>query len=169
MPAARRCCASARCARWSRESRRCCPTASIHDGLAALKKDNRGYDLNQLLIGAEGTLGVVTAATLRLVPAIVARAVAWVGVAEPGRRAGAAAPAARRRPIAIESFEIMPGDSLALVLAHIPGTRAPLAGEHPWHVLIEAVIDRSGGRAAGRAARAAARARRSTTGWSPMR
>ena len=59
------------------------PDGSIYDGLAALKKDNRGYDLNQLLIGAEGTLGVITAATLRLVPAIVARAVAWVGLADP--------------------------------------------------------------------------------------
>src|SRR5690606_23172151 len=59
------------------------PDGSIHDGLAALKKDNRGYDLNQLLIGAEGTLGVVTAAALRLAPAIHARGVAWAGVASP--------------------------------------------------------------------------------------
>ena len=115
------------------------PDGSVHDGLAALKKDNRGYDLNQLLIGAEGTLGVVTAATLRLVPAIVSRAVAWAGLADP-----AAALALLRRLEAgtnrIESFEIVPGNTLALVLKHIPGTRAPLADEHPWHVLIEATI-----------------------------
>jgi FAD/FMN-containing dehydrogenase len=114
------------------------PDGSIHDGLAALKKDNRGYDLDQLLIGAEGTLGVITAAALKLVPAIVARAVAWVGVDDP-----AAALRLLRRmqgeTDAIESFEIIPGDSLALVLEHIPGTRAPLAGAHRWHVLIEAV------------------------------
>jgi FAD/FMN-containing dehydrogenase len=113
------------------------PDGSVHDGLAALKKDNRGYDLNQLLIGAEGTLGVITAATLRLVPAIVARAVAWVGLADPAR-----ALALLRRLEAgtdrIESFEIVPNTTLELVLKHIPGTRAPLAGEHPWHVLIEA-------------------------------
>ena len=114
------------------------PDGSIHDGLAALKKDNRGYDLDQLLIGAEGTLGVVTAAALRLAPAIAARGVAWAGLASPGdalallRRMQAATDA-------IESFEIVPGDSLGLVLEHIPGTRAPLAGSHPWHVLIEAV------------------------------
>ncbi|QNA84957.1 FAD-binding oxidoreductase [Sphingomonas sp. So64.6b] len=114
------------------------PDGSIHDGLAALKKDNRGYDLDQLLIGAEGTLGVITAATLRLVPAIAARAVAWVGVASPEvalnllRRLEAATQA-------VESFEIIPADSLNLVLHHIPGTRAPLDGNHPWHVLIEAV------------------------------
>ncbi|MGN6269543.1 MAG: FAD-binding oxidoreductase [Sphingomonas sp.] len=114
------------------------PDGSIHDGLSALKKDNRGYDLDQLLIGAEGTLGVVTAATLRLAPAIAARGVAWVGLASPQdaltllRRMQAATDA-------IESFEIIPGDSLGLVIEHIPGTRRPLASPFPWHVLIEAV------------------------------
>lgn len=114
------------------------PDGSIHHGLAALKKDNRGYDLNQLLIGAEGTIGVITAASLKLVPAIVARGVAWAGVESPA----AALQLLRRMEAAthsIESFEIIPGDTLALVLGHIPGTRAPLTGGHPWHVLIEAV------------------------------
>ena len=114
------------------------PDGSIHDGLAALKKDNRGYDLNQLLIGAEGTLGIVTAASLKLAPAIAARGVAWAGVASPED----ALALLRRMEAAtdtIESFEIIPGDSLGLVIEHIPGTRAPLAGAHPWHVLIEAV------------------------------
>ena len=114
------------------------PDGSVHDGLAALKKDNRGYDLDQLLIGAEGTLGIVTAATLRLAPAVAARAVAWVGLASP-----AAALALLRRmeaaTDAVESFEIVPQQSLDLVLRHVPGTRAPIAGTHPWHVLIEAV------------------------------
>lgn len=113
------------------------PDGMIHDGLAALKKDNRGYDLTQLLIGAEGTLGIVTAASLRLVPAVVARAAGWVGVAAPAdalallRRLEAATGA-------IESFEILPADALAAVLRHVPGTRAPLAGTHAWHVLVEA-------------------------------
>ena len=114
------------------------PDGSVHDGLAALKKDNRGYDLNQLLIGAEGTLGIVTAATLRLVPAIGARAVAWAGVDSPHAALDllrAMAPGAE----AIESFELIPLHSLDAVLTHIPGTRAPLDGSHPWHVLIEAV------------------------------
>ena len=60
------------------------PDGSVHNGLAALKKDNRGYSLDQLLIGAEGTLGVVTAVALRLVPAVASRAVAWAG--SPSRR-----------------------------------------------------------------------------------
>src|SRR3546814_5102580 len=54
------------------------PDGSVFDGLAPLKKDNRGYDLKQLLCGAEGTLGIVTAACLRLVPAAAARATAWI-------------------------------------------------------------------------------------------
>jgi FAD/FMN-containing dehydrogenase len=118
------------------------PDGAIHDGLAALKKDNRGYDLSQLLIGAEGTLGVVTAAALKLAPAIVARGVAWAGLASPSdaltllRRMQAATQA-------IESFEIIPGDSLDLVIAHIPGTRMPLADRHAWHVLIEVVANDS--------------------------
>ena len=115
------------------------PDGSVHDGLAPLKKDNRGYDLTQLLIGAEGTLGVVTAATLRLAPAIVDRAVAWVGVASPDAAAALLARLQARMGAALESFEILPAESLAAVLAHIPGTRAPIATPAAWHVLVEAV------------------------------
>ena len=110
---------------------------SVHHGLAALPKDNRGYNLDQLLIGAEGTLGVVTAAALRLVPAVAARGVAWVGLASP-EAALALLRRAQARTDRIESFEILPAESLAAVLAHLPDSRAPLAGAHPWHVLIEA-------------------------------
>lgn len=120
------------------------PDGSIHDGLAALKKDNRGYELTQLLVGAEGTLGVITAATLRLVPAISARTVAWAGVASPED----ALAVLRRMEAAtdmIESFEIIPDHSLGLVLSHVPGARAPLNDSHPWHILIEAVASGEGG------------------------
>jgi FAD/FMN-containing dehydrogenase len=110
---------------------------SVHNGLSGLKKDNRGYSLDQLLIGAEGTLGVVTAVALRLVPAIAARAVAWTGVDSPAK----ALELLRfldARTASIEGFELVPQDSLDLVLKHIPNTRAPLSGEHKWHALIEA-------------------------------
>jgi FAD/FMN-containing dehydrogenase len=113
------------------------PDGSVHDGLSALKKDNRGYSLDQLLIGAEGTLGVVTAVALRLVPAVASRAVAWAGVASPAD-ALALLRFLEARTASIEGFELVPKDSLELVLRHIPGTRDPLAGTHPWHVLIEA-------------------------------
>jgi FAD/FMN-containing dehydrogenase len=113
------------------------PDGSLHDGLAALKKDNRGYDLNQLLIGAEGTIGVITAATLRLVPAILDRAVAWVGLADP-ERALALLRRLQAGTQAVESFEIVPQSFLNAVVAHVPATRPPLVGDHRWHVLIEA-------------------------------
>jgi FAD/FMN-containing dehydrogenase len=113
------------------------PDGTIHSGLSGLKKDNRGYSLDQLLIGAEGTLGIVTAAALKLVPAATARAVAWVGVASPQ----AALKLLRSLDTGtrqIEGFELVPADSLALVLKHVPGTRSPLESDSRWHVLIEA-------------------------------
>ena len=113
------------------------PDGSIHDGLSALKKDNRGYSLDQLLIGAEGTLGVVTAVALRLVPAVAARAVAWTGVDSPAK-ALELLRFLEARTTSIEGFELVPDNSLQLVLKHIPGTRAPLAGQHAWNALIEA-------------------------------
>jgi FAD/FMN-containing dehydrogenase len=113
------------------------PDGSIHSGLSGLKKDNRGYSLDQLLIGAEGTIGIVTAVALRLVPAIAARAVAWAGVESPARALDLLR-FLEARTNSIEGFELVPQDSLQLVLKHVPGTRAPLSGEHPWHVLIEA-------------------------------
>jgi FAD/FMN-containing dehydrogenase len=109
----------------------------VHNGLSALKKDNRGYSLDQLLIGAEGTLGVVTAVALRLVPAVASRAVAWAGVASPAD-ALTLLRFLEARTNTVEGFELVPKDSLELVLRHIPGTRSPLSGEHPWHVLVEA-------------------------------
>lgn len=120
------------------------PDGTIFAGLDPLKKDNRGYDIRHLLIGAEGTLGVVTAASLRLVPAIVDRAVGWIGVESPHQALALLRRLEARAADALEGFEIVRADSLALVLKHVPGTRAPLAGEHPWHVLIE--IDRSDSR-----------------------
>ena len=115
------------------------PDGSLFDGLTPLKKDNRGYDLRQLLIGAEGTLGVVTAASLRLVPAIGERAVAWVGLDEAPRAMALLRHLEATMGEAIESFELVPRSALDLVLEHVPGTRPPLAVPARWNVLIEAV------------------------------
>lgn len=115
------------------------PDGSMLRGLAPLRKDNRGYDLKQLLIGGEGTLGLVTAATLKLVPAIGERAVAWVGFRDPEQALALLRRLEDRLGEAIESFELVPAEGLALVLRHIPNTRAPLGQAWPWNVLIEAV------------------------------
>jgi FAD/FMN-containing dehydrogenase len=113
------------------------PDGSIHSGLSGLKKDNRGYSLDQLLIGAEGTLGVITAVALRLVPAIASRAVAWAGVDSPAE-ALELLRFLEARTTAVEGFELVPQDSLDLVLKHVPNTRPPLSGTHAWHALVEA-------------------------------
>lgn len=115
------------------------PDGSLYEGLAALKKDNRGYDLTQLLIAAEGTLGVITAASLHLVPDVIDRAVAWVGVESPDQALELLRSMEAASGDAIESFELIPASSLRLVLKHIADTRAPLETPHPWHVLIEYV------------------------------
>ena len=118
------------------------PSGERFDGLAPLRKDNRGYDLKQLLIGGEGTLGIVTAAALKLVPAIGARAVAWVGLANPTAALALLRQLEEAGGDAIEAFELVPAEALALVLAHVPGTRTPLTGAHRWHALIEATAPR---------------------------
>jgi len=117
------------------------PDGSIHSGLSALKKDNRGYNLDQLLIGSEGTLGVITAVALKLVPSVYSRAVAWVGLGSPDD-ALSLLRFCEARTDRIEGFELIPADCLELVLDHIPGTRAPLEGQHQWNVLIEVTSDR---------------------------
>nr|WP_310498181.1 FAD-binding oxidoreductase [Sandarakinorhabdus sp.] len=113
------------------------PDGTILDQLTGLAKDNTGYDIKQLLIGAEGTLGVVTAAALRLVPAPRHHSIAWAGIDDP---AAALALLVRLRGDSggqVESFEIIPDAGLQMVLRHLDGHRPPLAGSHPWHVLVE--------------------------------
>lgn len=113
------------------------PDGSVYEGLAALKKDNRGYDLRHLLIGAEGTLGIVTAATLRLAPAITRSATAWLGVARPHDALSLLRRLEARFGATIEGFEVIAGDCLAHTLAHLPDARAPIGTPAPWHALIE--------------------------------
>ena len=116
------------------------PDGTIHNGLSGLKKDNRGASIDQLLIGAEGTLGIVTAARLKLYPAIHSRAVAWLGLASPQ----AALDTLRSLEAGtdrIEGFEILPDESLKAAISHVSGTRAPLDSAHEWHALVEATAD----------------------------
>ncbi len=109
----------------------------IWDGLRALRKDNTGYDLKHLFIGAEGTLGLITAATLKLFARPRTRATAWVGVPDP---AAAVKLLGRLRDAVgdnVTAFEIVGRAALELVLKHISNAREPLAGKPPWQVLIE--------------------------------
>ncbi|MBS3961394.1 MAG: FAD-binding oxidoreductase [Sandarakinorhabdus sp.] len=113
------------------------PDGSLLDQLSALRKDNTGYDLKQLLIGAEGTLGIVTRVALKLAPALAESAVGWAGVASPEAALGLLERVRSASGETAESFELISAEALDLVLEHLPGTRSPLAGRHGFHVLIE--------------------------------
>ncbi len=114
---------------------------SVFDSLTPLKKDNRGFDLKQLLIGSEGTLGIVTGATLRLLPALAERAVLWAGLASIRDARKLLLHAEKVAGDALEGFEVMPRHSLKAVLAHTAGARPPLQSAHEWNALIELTAD----------------------------
>lgn len=126
------------------------PDGAIFEGLSALRKDNRGYDLRQLFTGAEGTLGVVTAAALRLEPALGERIVAWVGMANAADALTLLRMLEGRLGHAVEAFELVPRAALELVLTHIERMRDPLQGRHGCYALIEVAFSQeaSGGREA---------------------
>jgi FAD/FMN-containing dehydrogenase len=109
----------------------------VWNGLTRLRKDNTGYDLRHLMIGSEGTLGVITAASLRLFPAPKARATAFVGVPSPA----AALSLLRRCETAaagqVTTFELICRLGIDMVLTHVHGTRDPLGHRSEWYVMAE--------------------------------
>ncbi len=109
----------------------------IWDGLRALRKDNTGYDLKQLFIGAEGTLGVITAAVLKLFPNPKAQATAFVGLDSAEDALALFEMARAASGPMLTAFELIPRIGLDFVLRHGPGARDPLRGSHRWYVLIE--------------------------------
>ncbi|TPE63748.1 FAD-binding oxidoreductase [Sandaracinobacter neustonicus] len=113
------------------------PDGSVLDQLSALRKDNSGYDLKQLLIGAEGTLGVVTRVALRLSPALVARSTGWVGLDSPEQALAVLKRLRAEAGETVESFELIAAEALELTLHHMPALKSPLQGKHRYHVLIE--------------------------------
>lgn len=117
------------------------PDGSIYEALAPLKKDNRGYDMKHLLIGGEGTIGVVTSAVVQTVPALIDRCVAWVGVESPEHAYQLLLFMQAKARDRLEGFEILPQRALKAVVKHIAGTRNPVETEHPWHALMEFVQD----------------------------
>ena len=113
------------------------PDGRVWDGLRPLRKDNTGYDLKQLFIGAEGTLGIVTAAVLRLLPATPRRATALLALPSV-EAATALLPLLRDRcGESLTTWELMSRQAVDLVLAHRPGTRDPFATVHGWYGLVE--------------------------------
>jgi FAD/FMN-containing dehydrogenase len=115
------------------------PSGEVWNGLKRLRKDNTGYDLKQLLIGAEGTLGVVTAAALKLFPVPKSRATALVGLESPAAALDLLVQAKEHSAGMVDAFELMSRRGLDAVLKHIPDTRDPLSAKYPWYVLMEIV------------------------------
>ncbi len=121
------------------------PDGSVFHGLKRLRKDNTGYDLKQLLIGAEGTLGVVTAAALRLFPIQRSRATAMVGLASPAQAADLLGRAKDQSGGGVEAFELMSRSGVELALRNVAGVRDPLDQAYPWCALIEIASPEEGG------------------------
>jgi FAD/FMN-containing dehydrogenase len=121
------------------------PDGRVWNGLRGLRKDNTGYDLKQLFIGAEGTLGLVTAATLKLFPKPAVKETAWAVVESPRQAVDLLARAKAASGGAVTGFEIVSSFALGLVLKHIPDTRDPLPARTGWRVLMELSLPRADG------------------------
>lgn len=113
------------------------PDGKILDDLRRLRKDNTGYDLKDLFIGAEGTLGVITAAVMRLFPRPAGREVAWVGLDTPEDALRLYEGASRRAAGGLTAFELIGERAVDFTLHYLADARAPLAGRHPWQVMME--------------------------------
>ncbi|MEM9404145.1 MAG: FAD-binding oxidoreductase [Pseudomonadota bacterium] len=114
------------------------PDGEIISSLRTLRKDTAGYDLKQLFIGAEGTLGVITAASLKLFPRPENRQVAMLAVSSAQQAVNLFSELRGRLADQMQAYELMSALSLALVCEHIPDSRLPFDGEHPWYVLLDA-------------------------------
>ena len=120
------------------------PNGEIWNGLKRLRKDNTGYDLKQLFIGGEGTLGIVTGAVLKLFPRPRERATAFIGLASPDAALALLSRAQGASGGNVTSFELLSRFSIELLLKHIPNTRDPLGAACPWYALVEFSSGRAG-------------------------
>jgi FAD/FMN-containing dehydrogenase len=122
---------------------------SVWDGLKRLRKDNSGYDLKDLFIGSEGTLGVITAAVLRLYPRPVSTVTAFAGQAHLEAATNFFSRVYALAGPMLTAFELLPRIGLDFVLRHVEDARDPLQSPHPWYVLFELSSPREGDGAAG--------------------
>ncbi len=113
------------------------PAGELWNGMRSLRKDNTGYSLRDLYIGSEGTLGVITAATLKLFPLPAAQLVAFVAVPSPGAAVALLQLAQARLGASLTAFELISDTCIRLVEKHVAAARLPLADRSPWYVLIE--------------------------------
>lgn len=118
------------------------PDGSVWNGLRRLRKDNTGYCLRQLFVGSEGTLGIITAAVLKLVPRPRETCVALCAVASPDAALALFGRFQSHDPAAVQAFEYMSGLGIEFVLRHIPGVVLPLAGAAQHYVLVELATPR---------------------------
>ncbi len=112
------------------------PNGDLWDGLRGLRKDNTGYDLKHLFIGAEGTLGIITAAVLKLYPLPYKRITCWLNIASPAAAVDVLNEAKNAFDAQLTAFELISGTSFGLVVRHIPGSAHPCSIS-PWYVLLE--------------------------------
>ena len=113
------------------------PQGEVWNGLGGLRKDNTGYDLRDLFIGSEGTLGIITAATMKLYPLPAARLTAWAAVPSMQAAVDLLGLAHRHLGAGLTGFEVMNQFSLGLVDRHFPPLRVPLFRDSAWCVLLE--------------------------------
>lgn len=119
------------------------PTGEVFDDLRKLKKDNTGYDLKNLFVGAEGTLGVITAAVLKLFPKPKGREVAWVGLSSPQQALELFSLASDRAGSSLTAFELIGQRPMEFVQLHVQGATLPVGLDWPWQVLMEISSGRS--------------------------
>ena len=113
------------------------PDGQVWNGLYRLRKNNTGLDLKHLFIGSEGTMGIVTAATLKLHPKPTAYANAWMAVPSPAAALAMLGLFQSSCGAQISAYEMLDSGQLQMVLDHVPGRRVPLPTTHPWHVMVE--------------------------------
>jgi FAD/FMN-containing dehydrogenase len=112
-------------------------SGEVWNGLRTLRKDNTGYDLKDLFVGGEGTLGIITAAVLKLFPKPRGVSAAFVGLRSPADALKLLKLAKSAAGPALTGFELIPRIGIEFVLRHLPGARDPLAAPHAWYVLFE--------------------------------